>query len=71
MREDKKNMLKTSSMVYKTLVVGVIVLFIGVGIQPILLIIHHMNQVILFHLMVQRIGQEVVYYGLVVTQMAI
>ena len=34
MREDKKNMLKTSSMVYKTLVVGVIVLFIGVGIQP-------------------------------------
>ena len=27
-------MVKTSSMVYKTLVVGVIVLFIGVGIQP-------------------------------------
>ena len=27
-------MLKTSNMVYKTLVIGVIVLFIGVGIQP-------------------------------------
>jgi len=34
LREAKSIMLKTSNMVYKTLVVGVIVLFIGVGIQP-------------------------------------
>ena len=27
-------MLKTSSLVYKTLVIGVIILFIGVGVQP-------------------------------------
>ena len=30
----KNIMLKTSNMVYKTLIVGVIVLFVGVGIQP-------------------------------------
>jgi len=34
MRGDKKNMLKSSNMVYNTLIVGVIILFIGVGIQP-------------------------------------
>jgi len=34
MREVKSIMLKSSNMVYKTLVVGVIVLFLSVGIQP-------------------------------------